>query len=453
MSRYFTDASAAAAPSFLHRYHPRPKPQPPTASLHAFARIRDDVTRRMRRHDQRPVWHSGAVPSLRLDSLYPALRASLGSTQARLLTAPPAAKTDFEEADGRSFSLVDPAAARPHSATALSAALRRSVLPAARTADTRASYAGPWGAFLVYAFAIHREHEALPAHRDVLQAFIALLISADLVADTILRYLTAILDKHKRHDMACPLPAHELADLRRAIRRQTSHAACKELPVTIDMLHAMLQLPVSSNQEYQDILITAVATVLACRPSDAVNIEPCDFLLHYALDPPGTAAVRLWGMKNDPWRKGHHPRIGRASDRRFDLVHWILRWCSKHNILPHHRCSKPQHASSSCQACGTLFRRLHNDVPLPTSDPRHPLTTTMMTAAVRRVAARLHLDPAAFAARSCRDGGLSAGGNACLPDYMVTLQSGHARGNRSAPGYMTITDPAATFALWRAFRL
>lgn len=305
----------------------------------------------------------------------------------------------------------------------------------------------------MYAFAVHREHEALPASRSLIHAFVALLISADLVATTILRYLTAVTDMHKRSHKPFPLSDTELGTLRKAVRRKTGRAVYQDLPITVEMVHAMLELPVRTNQEYQDILSTAMATVLACRPSDAVNIDVCDFLLNFAIDPPGTAAVRLWGMKNDPERKGHHPRLGKASDTRKDLIEWVLKWCAKHKLVPHPRCTKQQESSSPCEHCGTLFRALANDRPRQTNDPRHPLTTGMFTAAVRRVVSRLNLDPSAFSARSCRQGGLSAGANARLPDSLVTLQSGHKHGNRSAPGYMTITNPRALFALWRAFGL
>jgi hypothetical protein len=220
----------------------------------------------------------------------------------------------------------------------------------------------------------------------------------------------------------------------------------------VKMLHEMLRLPIRSSQDYQDIMATATATVLACRPSDAVNIEVCDFMLEYQLDPKGTAAVRLWGMKNDKWRKGHHPRIGKANDQRKDLVTWILKWCARYSLKPHPDCSKLDHPRASCKACGTLFRKLIDDKPLPTRDPQHALTTGMFTAAVRRVMTRLGHNPTPFQGRSCRSGGLSAGANVCLPDYLITLQTGHARGNKSAPGYMTITDPKALFALWKCFR-
>ena len=421
------------------------------ASLAAFARIRHDVARRL--PGMNLPWHHGAIPSLRLALLRPALTTSVGRTHAMLLTAPPIASTAFEKADGHSFSLVSASHHRPHSASALAASLRANVLPAAQKADTRASYGGPWAAFLVYAFSVNREHEALPASRDLFQAFVALLISADLVYTTISRYMTAILDMHRRSGNPAPLPADELKDLRRAIRSQTGRPPITELPITVDILHAMLLLPTRNDQDLHDVLATATTTILACRPSDAVNIEPCDLLLDFAVDPPGTAAVRLWGMKNDPWRKGHHPRIGIARDPRKDILPRLIAWCARHNILPRSACTKAQDPSSSCTTCGTLFRTFEHGRPLPTSDPRHPMSTGMLTAAVRRVLSRLGYDPRAFTARSCRAGGLSAGGNVCLPDYMVTLQTGHARGNRSAPGYMTITDPEALFALWRAFRL
>jgi len=278
-------------------------------------------------------------------------------------------------------------------------------------------------------------------------------MSADLAASSTCRYLTAIKDKHIQARARFPISASELSAWRRAIQRKMGRATQQELPLTKSMIHRMLCLPTRSDNEEQDVLATAVAALTACRPSDLVNVDVCDFLLSYALDPPGTAALRIWGMKNDVLRKGHHPRIGIARDPRKDVIRRILEWCARHQLAPRPQCSKRVNQSAPCTACGTLFRSLDHGVPRRTSDPAHPLSTMDFTHMVRRVVQRLGYDQRAFTARSCRMCALSVGGNQLLPSYMVTLQSGHSEGNRSAPGYMTITHRRALFALWNAFGL
>lgn len=310
--------------------------------------------------------------------------------------------------------------------------------------------------FLCFAIASRREDCVLPASAELLQAFLSALLAADKSGETIRRYLTAIKDRHRSLGVPFAVPPDTTSRWQRAISRHTSRPAPPLAPVSADQLRRLLLLPMTSMQDFQDALSTAVCTVTGVRSSDLVNIDVCDVLLQYYNDPPDTVAIRVWGAKPDVARKGHHPRIGRPLHPRRDVVAWILQWCSLQGLLPSPLCSKPDRPRQPCLACGTLFRRLdRRGLALPTSDSRHPLSTLDFTHGVRRAMARLGNDPAAFDGRSCRSGALSTGADAGLPEYHICLQTGHhaPSSNPSARRYMTIRAPSALFALWHAFEL
>ena len=296
----------------------------------------------------------------------------------------------------------------------------------------------------------------LPARPQLVTAFLSYLVAADLASSTIRRYLQSLRDQHVRRSVPFPLDPLETSRWNRAISRHSARERPQTVPVTASMIRRLLDLSVDSPEAFQDALATALCTVTATRPSDLVNIDVCDVLLQFHNDPPGTAAIRIWGSKPDVARKGHFPRVGRAANPRFDIIARILHWCLANDLLPSARCSKSARPRDPCSACGTLFRQLGPDRRTrPTRDPSHPWATIDLTRAVRRAVARLGYDPSGFEGRSCRIGGISTGAAALIPEYVIALQSGHANpnSNPSARRYIVLQSPTAVFALWHAFGL
>lgn len=400
-------------------------------------------------------WRGGTLPSLDPRLLSPVLASTLGhrASSAILASAPKA--TPFEIADGHALHLPPEA---QDSVDALTAVFVGWIRPAAQHADTSTSYDGPWRAFVTFAIGFDRERELMPTSLELLQAFASYLVAADLTANTIALYFTCIKDHHLRHGLPFILAESEQRAWMRALGCKVSRPTRQDIPTTAAQVRALLVLPVRTAQEYQDILATSLATVIACRPSDLVDIDVCDFLLSFFNDPPGTAAINIRGAKPDVKRKGHHPRLGAAADPRYDLVAWILEWCAHWGYRTSDACTKQTRPHAHCFACGALFRKLDNNVPRPASNPRHSWSTDDFTKAVRQAITRLDsgTDASMYTARSCRAGALSLGASRSIPEYIMSLQSGHRRPQMSNPAtqhYILLSPDGPLFELWAAFGL
>eukprot|EP00961_Rhodomonas_salina_P176934 2385591-Rhodomonas_salina.1 len=116
-------------------------------------------------------------------------------------------------------------------------------MPAAVTAGTRASYDGPWLAFLVFAVANRRERDVMPASADLVRAFMAFLVAADLAASSIARYMQALKDHHRRHRKPFPVAAVELKRWIRAVTRISTRTPPQLAPVSAEQLRRLLLLP------------------------------------------------------------------------------------------------------------------------------------------------------------------------------------------------------------------
>ena len=374
-----------------------------------------------------PPWRHGGVATIGPRFLLPVLVRSLSEAAADHLLRPARAATSFELAAGHPWN-PGPAGQPFRFPTDLHQAFAAAIAPAAQTAATRASYDGPWLALLVFAIAHRQEHRVLPVSTALLQAFVSYLVAADLSASSIRRYIQAVKDQHTRRGVPFPVPVDVVSRWNRALSRYAARPRPQIEPVTPAILRdALIRFPPRTPQDEQDTLATALATVTGCRTTDAINLDVCDFLLEYDRHLPGTAAFRIWGGKTDIARKGHFPRVGRPRDLACDIVGLLLGWCARHHLVPSPECSKRVRPAAQCTACGTLFRRLAPDgTPRPTSDIGHPWSTSDLTAAVRRTIARTGRDPSGFEGRSCRVGALSVGASARLPEYLISLQTGHA---------------------------
>eukprot|EP00961_Rhodomonas_salina_P184350 2489359-Rhodomonas_salina.1 len=105
-----------------------------------------------------PPWRRGLVPSIHPCFLEPVLAAALSPATAASLLVPAPRRTAYERSEGQAWSPRD-GVGRNATVGILSDAFSTDVIPAAVTASTRASYDGPWLAFLVFAVANRRERD------------------------------------------------------------------------------------------------------------------------------------------------------------------------------------------------------------------------------------------------------------------------------------------------------
>ena len=69
----------------------------------------------------------------------------------------------------------------------------------------------------------------------------------------------------------------------------------------------------------------------------------------------GTAAVRIYRWKQDTGRKGHLPRLGRASNVEWDLVLRLQRYAERHGLEVSAECSKDEDPGAGCRHCPPFF--------------------------------------------------------------------------------------------------
>lgn len=155
----------------------------------------------------------------------------------------------------------------------------------------------------------------------------AFLVAADLAASSITRYMQAMKDHHSRHWKLFPVAAAEFKCWILAVTWISTRTLPQLAQVSAEQLRSLLLLPMHTLSEFQDALSTALCTVLACLPSDLVNIDLCNVLLSFLNDPPCTAAISIWGCKANKDSKGHHQRLCLARHPRRNVVQWILHWC------------------------------------------------------------------------------------------------------------------------------
>lgn len=401
-------------------------------------------------------WRAGSVPSTDPEIFFSLLCDSVGERHAHIITARARPITQFE----RSGLLQPPRSLASSMTDFFARAWDTQILPAAQVPRTRSSYDGPWAAFVVFAVADFREFELLPASRTLLQAFAAYLLSFRLRPNTIRRYLQAIRDRHVRGGFRHAVPTSEVTTWMRAIHRQGGRPPASIGTFSAGHLRKMLLLPTRvplDVETQQAILATCLATAIACRPSELVNIDVCDILFQYFQDPPGTAAVRIWGGKTDVQRKGHFPRLGRPVDPRCDLVAILRKWCRRHHLAVSPLCSKRSLPGRACSACGPLFRYIRSPLDAGVSASAARWSTARFTHAVRCAVSAIGLDPRLFEARSCRSSGISIAVEHGVPDFLIALQSGHAV-PRAGPGcamhgYIRIPAGQAVFRYWDSLQL
>ena len=367
--------------------------------------------------------------------------------------------TPFEAADGQPLAVM-PAALPGSRGAAFADAFRSWVVPAALGPQTRARYDGAWHTVVSYAIANDMLHLLWPTRPALLESLLFFGMAIEMQAASLLRLLTSVRARHSAADLPMALSPASVAQWRRALKHGIARPPSRIYrPCTVQHLHALLRLQCLNLEDVRDKVLCGGGLTLGPRPSELIRVDVCDFLRAQGNEPAGTVRIRFWRRKNDLARRGHFPRLGRARRAEFDLVAWFQAYMDRAGFKVHPHCSKKARPHAPCQACGLLFRRFNAaGRPFEAGDPRGLLSTMDLTNIVRKTMAKLGEDPADFRARSLRQGCVTAGFEAGLPEYLVYLQTGHRGlgGPASVPAgrrYALLNDLHALFAMWNVFGL
>jgi hypothetical protein len=235
-------------------------------------------------------------------------------------------QTPVERGDGLMPAVhVKHAAGRLASVAQLAAIFEECVGPAELEASTRASYHASWRLVVTWGIAHECVAGVLPMTKDTLKALTLELLMAGCASGTIGNVWSSIEERHRR--FGHPLPLGEPGAFRRLYKAVSAVKGAPSrviFPIGSHHMKRMMGLLGLSSAQERDVLMCCTGTALNCRVGEVTFFRICDFLWDH--DAPyhekylGTAAVRIYRRKQDTGRKGHLPRLGRASNVEWDLV-------------------------------------------------------------------------------------------------------------------------------------
>lgn len=365
---------------------------------------------------------------------------------------------------------------RPLSVADMAAAFEEIVWPTHRARCTRAASQRLWSLVVTWCLAYDTLAAALPMQRQTFSGLTWDLLSQGCSATYISTVWSAIRERHEWAGYAPPCSPEHLRQMHKAIAKFRGRAARAPLkcPVMKDHVQAALRVRSLDFVVNRNRLLMVVATVCALRASEVVGLQVCDLWFEFdaraAVDPArykDTILVYVRRRKNDQFRRGHGPRIGRAVDPRLCITTQLRAYMQLYHLLPHPKCTRQQSfppgggpdarmqdvmdPGTRCPHCQPLFPksipRGSSTVPSPTPMPRQ-----MATECLREALAVIGVDASQFSSVSARKGGISVASLAGVPEWAVCLQSGHAQ-NPANRAYINARASAYMYATWAAFDL
>jgi hypothetical protein len=292
------------------------------------------------------------------------------------------------------------------------------------------------------------------------EALITHLLASKCSAAQIKEVWHAIIAQHRKFRLAAPTDDHAAyARYWKVVENQAAKGTQRltKSPLYAKHLKDILCLRVGTFGSTRDQLAVALATVCALRPGEVTELQSCD--VWYDFDCAvvsgalykGTAAINVRFRKNDQAAKGHHPRVGKAADPRFDIVRKLKAYQREFRLENRAGCTKKDAPADRCKWCFPLFPRTKQR-DLITVPTMCQLTTSWFSSATNQQCTAIGLDPKRFTGVSARKGGISTALDGGVNEAVIYLQSGH--GSHSAGrDYMAVSNVALLYATWSSFRL
>ena len=346
----------------------------------------------------------------------------------------------------------------PSSIADLVAAFNTHVWPSRAQASTRSKHWDNWAVVITWAVAWGVVHHILPMPTDILKALSWELLCMGTPRSVITAIWAAV--QHRHHCAGLPAPISgfgEFSAWTRCLASLLGRPSALLFPIHRSLVAALLRLRPAGLRDNRDRLLIALATICCLRVSEVAALQICDvwFDFHTGYGIPGfhgTAAIHVGRRKNDCERKGHHPAIGRSTDRALDLVFQLLMWFRANHLVVSPLCQKRASPAFRCPHCPPLFSRLVNG-PAGSHVPSFtPLSSQMIGDGIRRLLGACGADVSHFSGISARKGGLTTAISAGVSEEILFLQSGHGQA-RAARNYMHLQDPDRLFDTYRAFGL
>ena len=378
-----------------------------------------------------------------------------GSSRVSLFQMPPAV-TAFEQRDLSNIPVVMPHVAA--SSAEQTAFFRSEILPMEHARSSRRKLWSSWKVVLTWALAYDEFHSLLPMSLATLQAMSTHLIAFNSSAAQVKEVWNSIIARHRAAGLISPLAAPgAYARMYRTVAKLTGTQQRIKVPVTADILKSVLDLAYNTMVDERDRLAVAVAVVCAMRPAEIRQLQVCD--LRFDADVAvsnhvfykGTLSINISSCKQDQARKGHHPRVGKAKQPKYDIVARLKEHIRVAGLAQSISCTKSANPSARCPYCPPLFPATIQCAGRTMCTSTAP-PTGWFTQAMQKCITQIGLGKIHFSGKSARKGGISSALDEGVPEALLYLQSGHSLPT-SGRTYMQISRIRLLYAMWESFQL
>jgi len=305
------------------------------------------------------------------------------------------------------------------------------VLPARLKPDSRKEYDRSWRSFVTYAVAYGALDQVFPTTRQLLHGYVSHLLAYQYAASTVIKHISAVVARNKDYGHSV-LGVGDLKRCTDAIKRVlVSSAQRTRFRIFPHHLQAITRLdPGADHTRLRNACITMVGTVGACRKSEIVELDVCDWV--EGRDRNGLtgaslgAALNVRAQKNSLGPRSKKFAFGTTPD--LCLVKKMRLYLDSTGLSPQPGCQKwaqPGGAGVKCAVCGPLFPVMPYG--RLTADPatRPPLNKGSVAKALTTILDAVGADHRGCSTKSMWRGGLSTAKRAGICKSLRMAQSGH----------------------------
>ena len=375
------------------------------------------------------VWAPKAfLPTLMPESIL-LLRPLVDPRYAGPILDPLVGITDLERAEGA--MVLDFDGSVP-SVEELSSWFLGEAMPAGKKADTRRGNDNTWRGYVTFALAIGKIKEAFPVRRDMLSAYVTVLIAFGYTGDTIQTILSAIVGRQRTYGGPPILGFKETTEWCRGLRKYLKKARPKKYPLRPIHLRLIAELQehkgyVLMSQFAHDKFLVTLGTQGAMRIGELPLRDLCDWKVGSERGDSGEA---LGAILNVGFQKNGQPpmlkRFAFGAVRTRCVIAMGNEWIRIAGLQTHPECRKwalDGDRSAPCKLCGKLFRKFNNHGPQLRG--AHSTSKSAVSTAITKLLTCINEDPTAYQGKSLRKGGLTAAKKAGIPEELRRKQSGH----------------------------
>ena len=289
------------------------------------------------------------------------------------------------------------------------------VLPARLKPDSRKEYDWAWRSFVTYAVAYDALNEVFPTTRLLLHGYVSHLLAYQYAASTIIKHIAAVVARNKDYGHS----VLGFGDLRRytdAIKRvlvsSAQHTRFRLFPYH---LQAIARREAGADRTgLRNACMIMVGTVGACRKSELVELDVCDWV--EGRDRSGVTGASLGAALNIRAQKNslgpRSKKFAFGDNPELCLVSKMRLYLESTGLSPQSGCQKwarPGGAGVKCTECGPLFPAMPYG--RPTADPatRLPLSKGSVAKVLATVLDEIGADHRGHSTKSMRWGGVVYG--------------------------------------------